>query len=60
LSTIVESGHDVRPVKTLRELEENAIRDALAQCHGNKSSAAKLLGISRKALYKRLSEMSAE
>ena len=60
LSTIAERAHDVRPVKTLRELEENAIRDALAQCHGNKSSAAKLLGISRKALYKRLSEMSAE
>lgn len=44
-------------VKTLREIEVDAVRAALAQCRGNKSHAAKLLGISRKALYKRLAEM---
>lgn len=43
--------------KTLREIKQQAIKDALAQCKGNKSRAAKLLGISRKALYSRLTEL---
>ncbi|RMG75219.1 MAG: sigma-54-dependent Fis family transcriptional regulator, partial [Nitrospirae bacterium] len=47
---------DSQELKTLRELEEQAIRNALKQCNGNKSKAAKLLGISRKAFYKRLKE----
>jgi DNA-binding NtrC family response regulator len=42
--------------KTLKEVEFLAIRDALEKCNGNKSKAAKILGISRKALYKRLSD----
>ncbi len=45
------------PVRTLRELEEAAIRAALEESRGNKSQAAKMLGISRKSLYKRLAEM---
>lgn len=44
-------------VRTLRQVEEEAIVTALEESSGNKSQAAKLLGISRKALYKRLSEM---
>ncbi|MRR07735.1 MAG: sigma-54-dependent Fis family transcriptional regulator [Deltaproteobacteria bacterium] len=49
---------EARPqVRTLRELEEEAIVAALEESGGNKSHAAKLLGISRKSLYKRLSEM---
>jgi len=43
---------------TLRQMEMQAVRDALRWCEGNKSMAAKMLGISRKAFYKRLSEMS--
>ncbi|WP_444979544.1 helix-turn-helix domain-containing protein [Geobacter hydrogenophilus] len=50
----VESRQQVR---TLRELEEAAILAALEESGGNKSCAAKMLGISRKALYKRLGEM---
>lgn len=50
----VESRQQVR---TLRELEEAAILAALEESGGNKSHAAKMLGISRKALYKRLGEM---
>lgn len=42
--------------KTLREMEVDAVRKALLDAHGNKSKAAKLLGISRKALYRRLEE----
>ena len=41
-------------VMPLRSLELQAIHDALAACNGNKSSAARKLGISRKALYSRL------
>ncbi|MGD0884673.1 MAG: sigma-54 dependent transcriptional regulator [Thermodesulfovibrionales bacterium] len=43
--------------KTLKELELEVIRESLQKCHGNKSKAAKMLGISRKALYKRLEEI---
>lgn len=42
--------------KTLKDLEVQAIKDALRECKGNKSKAAKVLGISRKAFYKRLRE----
>ncbi len=43
-------------LKTLKELEQQAIINALRECNGNKSKAAKILGISRKAFYKRLKE----
>lgn len=42
----------------LRDLQFKAIKDTLAECKGNKSKAAKVLGISRKALYKKLDEMN--
>ncbi len=42
--------------KTLREVENQAIKQALQKCKGNKSLTAKMLKISRKALYKRLSD----
>ncbi len=44
--------------KTLKEMEFQAIRNALDECGGNISRAAKLLGISRKTFYKRLREES--
>jgi DNA-binding NtrC family response regulator len=40
--------------KTLRELETQAVKDALKESGENKSKAAKMLGISRKSLYKKL------
>jgi DNA-binding NtrC family response regulator len=40
--------------KSLDELERDAIRDALARFDGNVSLAAKALGVSRSALYRRL------
>ena len=36
------------------------IRQALVQCKGNRMAAAKLLGISRRTLYRRLAEMGEE
>lgn len=44
------------PMKTLKELEMQAITEALRKCNGNKSRTARMLGISRKAFYKRLRE----
>lgn len=44
-------------VRPLRELEEEAIRSALFEYRGNKSKVATMLGISRKALYKKLLDM---
>jgi DNA-binding NtrC family response regulator len=43
-------------MKSLKELEMLAVREALQACKSNKSKAAKMLGISRKAFYKRLKE----
>lgn len=40
--------------KTLRELESETVWSVLKQCGGNKSKAANILGISRKALYNKL------
>lgn len=40
--------------ETLDEMERNAIREALRRCDGNMSDAAKLLGITRQSLYRRI------
>jgi DNA-binding NtrC family response regulator len=42
------------PLPTLRQAEEELIERALAQAGGNQSQAARILGISRQALNKRL------
>lgn len=51
-----KQGVASKAVKTLKDLELQAVSDALHVCKGNKSKAAKVLGISRKAFYKRLKE----
>lgn len=45
-----------RPLKTIKEMEIDAVKHALRFCGGNKSRAAQMLGLSRKTLYKRLQE----
>jgi DNA-binding NtrC family response regulator len=45
-------------VKTIKEIEFQAVRDAIERYNGNKAKAARELGISRKSLYKRLKDMS--
>ena len=42
---------------TLEQFEEEAIREALRRANGNKSQAARVLGLSRNALRYRLSKM---
>ncbi len=42
----------------LREMEMQAIMEAIAQCDGSKPKAAKLLGISLKTLYNKLNQAS--
>lgn len=44
------------PVRPLKALEQQAVTEALQVCNGNKSQAAKQLGISRKTFYKKLRE----
>lgn len=46
----------ITAIKPLKQLELQAISNALQECSGNKSEAAKKLGISRKTFYKRLKE----
>ena len=52
--TDIQGDRPVHSITPLKALELQAIRDALTDCSGNKSKAARKLGISRKALYKRL------
>jgi DNA-binding NtrC family response regulator len=52
-SKIDVSGNTLKPLK---ELERESIINAINAFNGNKSKAAKVLGITRKALYSRLKE----
>ncbi|MBA2742983.1 MAG: sigma-54-dependent Fis family transcriptional regulator [Chthoniobacterales bacterium] len=47
-------------VKSLEDLERNAILQALAQCHGNKKKAAQVLGIQRPTLYNKMKRYAIE
>ena len=44
-------------IRTLKDMEMQALREALHVCNGNKSKACRVLGISRKAFYKRLKDL---
>ncbi|MCD6521189.1 sigma 54-interacting transcriptional regulator [Candidatus Calescamantes bacterium] len=45
------------PIGELRKMEEEIIRKTLAETGGNKSKAAKLLGISRTTLWRKIKKM---
>ncbi|HMJ13624.1 MAG TPA: sigma-54 dependent transcriptional regulator [Polyangiaceae bacterium] len=48
---------DAQPILSLRELERRAIERALRQTNGSVAQAAKLLGIGRATLYRRLATL---
>jgi DNA-binding NtrC family response regulator len=50
------SGADAAPVRPLAEIELEYIRHAVAQCGGNKTHAAEMLGITRLTLRNKLKE----
>ena len=43
-------------IETFENSERKLIEKALAECNGNRTQAAKLLGISRRTLHRRLAE----
>ncbi len=47
-------GADKRPLTSLATQEMEAIRNALVRTGGNKQEAARLLGISRMTLYRKI------
>jgi DNA-binding NtrC family response regulator len=56
-STSAGGDHFLPPGMTLDQWEDQAIREALKRANGNKSQAARLLGLSRNALRYRLSKI---
>ena len=57
----VQTGEHLLPDgMTLDEFEQSIIREALQRAEGNKSQAARLLGLSRNALRYRLTQMGLE
>jgi len=62
LPPAISSSHPKtsRRRKRRRKLDQNTVRDALLRTGGNKSQAAKLLGVNRATLYRFLAETTDE
>ncbi len=60
LTATPDSSPPPSPPRTLKEGEREQIRRALSEAEGNKSLAARILGISRKALYAKMREYGIE
>ncbi|MEW6109461.1 MAG: sigma-54 dependent transcriptional regulator [Nitrospirota bacterium] len=54
---LTDARQTVPSAKPLKDMQLQAIKDALTECNGNKAKTARILGISRKALYKKLEEI---
>ncbi|HUQ02217.1 MAG TPA: sigma-54 dependent transcriptional regulator [Kofleriaceae bacterium] len=55
---LVIEGDDPSELVTMSEMERRYVRRVLDACGGNKTQAAKVLGIDRRSLYRRLEERS--
>ncbi len=53
---LVIEGDDPSELVTMSEMERRYVRRVLDACGGNKTQAAKVLGIDRRSLYRRLEE----
>ena len=53
---LVIEGDDPSELVTMAEMERRYVRRVLDACGGNKTQAAKVLGIDRRSLYRRLEE----
>jgi len=54
---IIHSDITVREEVTLKDMQENAIKDAIKKCGGNKMKAARLLGIHPATLYRKMKKL---
>ena len=52
--TAALSGTDLTEMLTLEEVERRHVLRVLEACHGNRTDAAKILGLDRKTLYRKL------
>lgn len=48
------SGRELPELLTLAEVERRHVLRVLEACHGNRTDAAKILGLDRKTLYRKL------
>jgi two-component system response regulator HydG len=48
------SGNEIPELLTLEEVERRHVLRVLEACHGNRTDAAKILGLDRKTLYRKL------
>lgn len=55
-SRLVVEGDDPTELITLSEMERRYVRRVLAAVGGNKTQAARILGIDRRSLYRRLED----
>jgi transcriptional regulator with PAS, ATPase and Fis domain len=55
----IETGHleTTKPMDEVRELERDILVRALRECDGNRSRAARKLGIGRRTLYDRMARL---
>jgi two-component system response regulator HydG len=53
----LEVSDDPQEMITLEEMERRYVRRVLAACRGNKTQAAKTLGLDRRTLYRRLESL---
>jgi len=60
LYLVGEPRHDPRTLATLQELEQRAILQALEATQGDRLRAAKLLGIGKTTIYRKLKEYGLE
>jgi hypothetical protein len=59
-ATVLPTATLLRPGFSIDQLEHSLIHEAIARASGNKTEAAKMLGITRRRLYSRLKSMAGE